>query len=217
MVPAVCIVGKSKAGKTTIIEQLILEFKRRGYKIAVVKHASEMLDIDTPGKDSWKFAQVGSDAILVSSAIKLAFIKNTDHDSSIDEILRIIGGGFDLVLMEGFKKGKAPKIEVHRKELGDDLACPVQVLSAVVSDEPLEIDVPQFSPEDTNGIADFIEESFVSRTESDIALFVNGEQMSVNTFVEEIIAKSILAAVSTLKGVGKIKSLDISIRNNPGE
>ena len=215
MVPAVCIVGKSKAGKTTIVEQLILEFKKRGYKIAAVKHAPEAIDIDMLGKDSWRFAQVGSDAVLASSSTKLTLMKNTDRDADIDEILRIIGGGVDLVLMEGFKKGKAPKIEVHRKELGDDLVCPAQVLSAVVSDELLEIDVPQFSLEDIEGIADFIEENFIFRTESDISLFVNGAQISTHPFVKEVIAKPILAAVSILKGVGKIKSLDISIRNKP--
>ncbi|MDY7019428.1 MAG: molybdopterin-guanine dinucleotide biosynthesis protein B [Chloroflexota bacterium] len=215
MMPAVCIVGKSKAGKTTLVEQLILEFKKRGYKIAAVKHAPEAIDVDIPGKDSWRFAQAGSDAVLASSSTKLTLIKNTDCDASIDEILRIIGGGVDLVLMEGFKKGKVPKIEVHRKELGDDLACPVQMLSAVVSNEPLEIDVPQFSPDDTEGIADFIEENFIFRTESDISVFVNGEQISMHPFVKEVMAKPLLAAVSTLKGVGKIKNLDISIRNKP--
>jgi len=213
MLPAVCIVGKSRVGKTTLIEQLVQEFKKRGYRVVAVKHAPEGIDVDMPGKDSWRFAQAGSDAVLVSSAIKLAFVKNTDYDSSIDEILRIIGGGFDLVLMEGFTKGKIPKIEVHRKELGSDLVCPPAALSAVVSDEPLDIDAPQFLLRDTRGIANFIENNFISQSESDISLFVNGEEISMNSFVKEIIAKPILAVVSTLKGAGKMKNLDISIRN----
>ncbi|PJB47286.1 MAG: molybdopterin-guanine dinucleotide biosynthesis protein B [Chloroflexi bacterium CG_4_9_14_3_um_filter_45_9] len=215
MLPAVCIVGKSKVGKTSLIEQLVQEFKKRGYKVVAVKHAPEGMDIDMPGKDSWRFAQAGSDAVLVSSAIKLAFVKNTDYDSSIDEILRIVGGGFDLVLMEGFTKGKLPKIEVHRKELGSDLVCPPAALSAVVSDEPLDIDAPQFSLSDTKGIADFIEKNFISRGESDTSLWVNGEWVATNPFVREIIAKVILAMVSTLKGMEKMKNLDISIRNKP--
>ena len=121
-----------------------------------------------PGKDSWRFTQAGSDAVIASSIAKLALIRNTDHATNIDEILRIIDGGIDIVLAEGFKKDTAPKIEVHRKELGSDLTCPLSALSAVVSDESLDIDMPQLSLGDTKGIADFIEEHFISQAKSDI-------------------------------------------------
>ena len=215
MVQAVCIVGKSKVGKTTLVEKLISELKKRGYRIAAVKHTTGEIDIDVPGKDSWRFAQAGSDAVLASSPARLAFIKNTTHDSSIDEILHIIGGGFDLVLIEGFKEGAAPKIEVHRKELADDLVCPAQALSAVVSDDPPNIAVPHFSLDDVKGVADFIEQNFILQTEGDISLFVNGDQVSMTPFVKDIISKSVSAMVSTLKGLGKIKNVDISIRNKP--
>ena len=87
------------------------------------------------------------------------------------------------------------------------------MLSAVVSDEPLDIDVPQFSLSDIKGIADFIQDNFISQGESDISLFVNGEWVPTNPFVREIITKTTLAMVSTLKDVGKIKNLDISLRN----
>ena len=213
MVPAVCIVGKSKVGKTTLVEQLISDFKGRGYRVAAVKHASDEVNIDMPGKDTWRFARAGSDAVLASSASRLAFIKNTERDSSIGEILRIIGGEVDLVLIEGFKKGKAPKIEVHRKELGGGLVCPPAVLSAVASDETLDIDVPQFPLGDIKGIADFIQDNFISQGKSDISLWVNGEWVPTSPFVRQIITKTILGMVSTLKGVTKIRSLDISIRN----
>ena len=215
MLPTVSIVGKSGAGKTELIERLIAEFKRRGYRVATVKHSPGGMEMDKPGKDSWKFAEAGSDAVVASSPDKLVLLRSTDHDSRVDEILHVIGGDFDLVLVEGFKKGKAPKIEVHRKELGDDLLCPAKVLSAIVTDEPLDIDVPQFSPSDSQAIADFIEKNFVFEAESDTSLFINGKQVFIKSFVKDIIAKVLLAMVSTLKGVGKIRNLDISIRNKP--
>jgi len=215
MLPVVSIVGKSEAGKTALVERLIAEFKKRGYRVATVKHSPGGIEIDKPGKDSWKFAQAGSDAVVVSSPDKLVLIKSMEHDPNMEEILRVIGGDFDLVLVEGFKKGKAPKIEVYRRELGEDLACPPEILSAIVSDEPLDLDVPQFSLNDTSAIADFIEENFVFQAGGDTSLFVNGKQVFIKPFVKDVIARVLLAMVSTLKGVGEVKNLDISIRNKP--
>jgi len=165
--PIVSIVGKSQSGKTLLVEQLIAEFKKRGYKVAAVKHGHSGLQIDQPGKDSWKFAQAGSDAVCVSSPDKLAFIKKSDHDLGIEEILPVIGSEFDLILAEGFKKSKIPKIEVHRKGLGDDLLCSPEGLSAIVTDASLDIlladscKLPAFGWGDTVAIADFIEKNFV--------------------------------------------------------
>ena len=167
-VPVVSIAGKSESGKTMLMEQLIAEFKKRGYKVAAVKHCHSGMDIDHPGKDTWRFAQAGSDAVCISSPDKLAFIKNVDHDLSVQEILPIIGPELDCVLVEGFKKSKIPKIEVHRKELGDDLLCSLEELSAIVTDGPLDTLVPDshklpvFGWGDTAAIADFIEKHIVS-------------------------------------------------------
>lgn len=216
MTPVVSIVGKSGAGKTVLIERLISEFKRRGYRIAAVKHSPRSIDVDKPGKDSWTFAQAGSDAVVVSSPDKLVLIKSVDRDPTIEEILHIVGGEFDLVLVEGFRKGKAPKIEVHRRELGEDLLCSTGELAAIVSDGSFDTDVPQFPLTDTQAIADFIEENFILETEGDTFLFVNGKQVFMKPFVKDIIAKVLVAMVSTLKGVGNMKNLDISIRNKLG-
>jgi len=216
MTPVVSIVGKSGAGKTVLIERMISEFKRRGYRIAAVKHSPGSIDVDKPGKDSWTFAQAGSDAVVVSSPDKLVLIKSVDRDPTIEEILHIVGGEFDLVLVEGFRKGKAPKIEVHRREFGEDLLCSTGELAAIVTDGSFDTDVPQFPLTDTQAIADFIEENFILETEGDTFLFVNGKQVFMKPFVKDIIAKVLVAMVSTLKGVGNMKNLDISIRNKLG-
>jgi len=161
MLPVVSIVGKSKSGKTVLMEHLIAEFKRKGYRVAAVKHSRGGIEMDHTGKDSWRFAQAGSDAVLVSSPGKLVFIRSLDRDLTVEEILPIIGAEFDLVLVEGFKKSKTPKIEVHRKELGSDLLFSPRELIAIVSDEPLDTSVVQFSWDDAVGVADFIERNFV--------------------------------------------------------
>jgi len=162
--PIVSIVGKSKSGKTVLMEQLIDEFKRRGYKVVTLKHSRGGMEIDHPGKDSWRYAQAGSDAVLISSPDKLAFIKSLDHDLGIEEILPTVGSEFDLVLVEGFKKSKIPKIEVHRKGLGDDLLCSPAELSAIVTDGSLDTDIPQLPWGDTVTVADFIEKNFMLKS-----------------------------------------------------
>jgi molybdopterin-guanine dinucleotide biosynthesis protein MobB len=164
--PVVSIVGKSQSGKTVLMEQLIAEFKKRGYKVAALKHSHGGMEIDHPGKDSWKFAQAGSDAVYISSPDKLAFIKNLDHDLNIEEIMPIVGPEFDLILAEGFRKSKIPKIEVHRKELGDDLLCSPEELSAIVTDGSLDTDIAQLPWGDTVAVADFIEKNFVLNSQS---------------------------------------------------
>jgi molybdopterin-guanine dinucleotide biosynthesis protein B len=170
MLPIVSIVGKSRSGKTVLTERLIAEFKRRGYKVAALKHASHGMEIDQRGKDSWRFAQAGSDAVLISSPDKLAFVKNLDHELDIEEILPIIGAEFDLVLAEGFRKSKTPKIEVHRKELGDDLLCSTEELSAIVTDGSLDADIPQLPWGDTVAVADFVEKNFVLKSQGNALL-----------------------------------------------
>jgi molybdopterin-guanine dinucleotide biosynthesis protein MobB len=168
--PVVSIVGKSQSGKTVLMEQLIAEFKRRGYKVAALKHGRGGMEIDHPGKDSWRFAQAGSDAVLISSPDKLAFIKSVDHDLDIEEILPTVGPEFDLVLVEGFRKSKTPKIEVHRKRLGDDLLCSPEELSAIVTDGSLDTDIPQLPWGDTVTVADFIEKNFVLESQGSASL-----------------------------------------------
>jgi molybdopterin molybdotransferase len=165
--PIVSIMGKSQSGKTMLMEQLIAEFKKRGYKVATIKHSHEGMDIDHPGKDSWKFSQAGSDAVCISSPDKFAFIKNLNHELNIREIMPIVGSEFDLILAEGFSKSKITKIEVHRKELGDDLLCSTEELSAIITDGPLDTDVAQLPWGDTGAIADFIENNFVKAASSE--------------------------------------------------
>ncbi|MDH4367345.1 MAG: molybdopterin-guanine dinucleotide biosynthesis protein B, partial [Dehalococcoidia bacterium] len=147
--------------------------KKRGYKVAAVKHCHGGMEIDHPGKDTWKFAQAGSDAVCISSPDKLALIKNVDHDPNIQEVTPIIGPEFDLVLVEGFKKSRIRKIEVHRKRLGNDLLCSPQELSAVVTDGSPDTLLaggrkpPVFRWGDTVAVADFIEQNFVKAVSSE--------------------------------------------------
>ena len=215
MIPTVSIVGKSGAGKTTLIEKLVAEFKQRGYRVAVVKHGIGRVEMDQPGKDSWRFAEAGSDAVVVSSPDKLALVRQVDSDTSLGEILRLLGNSFDLVLIEGFKKARSPKIELTREEFGAELLCSVKELSAVVTDCDLDIAVPQLPLSKVTEVADFIEHKLMFPGAEDTMLFVNGEPVVMNSFIKAIMARTAMAIISSLKNIGDVANFDISFRKNP--
>lgn len=217
MVPIICVVGKSGVGKTYVIEKLVAELKRRNYQVATIKHSVSGFDIDQEGKDTWRHARAGSDTVAISSPQKIAIIRKVDHDHTLAELQRFIGLDFDIILAEGFKHEKAPKIEVHRKEFGPDLLCSKEELLAVTTDEKLDMDAPQYSLEDATALADLIEKRFFAKEKEDrIALFVNDEMIPLNPFVRSIISRTIAGMVSALKKVPEAASMDISIRRKGG-
>jgi len=160
MLPIVSIIGKSKSGKTTIIEKLIRELKLRGYRVATIKHIHQSINVGEPHKDNNRHIQAGSEATVISSPDKIVLIKPTTPDITLDETARLLGEDYDIILTEGFKQGNAPKIEVHRREIGPPLSG-IEKLIAIATDEPLETKARQFSLEDIKGLADLLEEGFI--------------------------------------------------------
>ena len=213
MPPIVCVVGLSDSGKTTFLEKLIAELKGRHYRVAAVKHDTHGFDLDKPGKDSWRLAQAGSDCVVISSAQRLGLIKNVERDSTLEELARVIGEDYDIILTEGFKQSRAPKIEVHRREVGSQLLCRPEELIAVATDEPLETDAPQFPLDDARGIADIVEFGVLSqRPAQEMTLYVNGAAVPLHPFVKDMMGKAVLGMVNSLKGVGDPTAVELTIR-----
>jgi molybdopterin-guanine dinucleotide biosynthesis protein B len=209
--PIVSIVGKSSSGKTTLLEKLIAELKSRGYSVATVKHAPRESSFDEPGKDSWRHVQAGSQAAVVSTPDKLVLIKPLEHEASFEQIAHLLGEDYDIILAEGFKVSDSPKIEAHRRQAGPPLAR-VRKLIAIATDEPLDTKARQFSLDDAKGLADLLEKGFIQPQRERLSLYVNHAPIVLTTFPKQIIANILLALASSLKGVKKVKSLDIFYR-----
>lgn len=216
MPPIVSVIGKSKSGKTTLIEKLIKELKSRGYRVATIKHAPQGVSFDEPDKDSWRHLQAGSETTIISSPDKIVLIKPVAQEPALDEVARLLGEDCDIILTEGFKQGNAPKIEVHRKEAGP-LLKDIRKLIAIVTDEPLETKARQFSPEDVKGLADLLEKGFIKPQAERISLYINNTPITLTVFPKQIISNVLLAAVSSLKGISEIDSLQISLKRKPGQ
>lgn len=114
MIPIVSIVGKSNSGKTTLIENLIPNLKKMGYKVGTIKHDAHKFDIDHKGKDTWRMARAGANTVVITSMEKMAMIKYIDCEKNLDEITEWLFPDVDIVITEGYKSMDKPKIEVIR-------------------------------------------------------------------------------------------------------
>lgn len=160
-IPLITVIGKSGSGKTTLIEKLIQVLNRDGYRLATVKHHSHAgFEIDTPGKDSWRFAQAGAQQVVIAAPDKYATYRKLDTELSLDEIAAGITE-VDLILVEGYKRSNKASIEVVRAENSTELIGSPEQRIAIASDVPLDLGVPRFDLNDIQAIANFIIEQFL--------------------------------------------------------
>lgn len=152
------IVGWKNAGKTGLMERLVTEITSRGLTVSTIKHAHHSFDVDQPGKDSFRHRAAGATEVLLSSANRVALMHELRgaEEPSLDDLLARLSP-VDLVLVEGYKRDRHPKVEAHRAETGNPLiAHEDETVKAVASDTPFDFDRPVFDLNDTSQIADFI-------------------------------------------------------------
>lgn len=155
--------GRKGVGRTTLLEKLIRELKRRGYRVATVKHhAHPEFEVDQPGKDTWRHAQAGSDQVVIAAPDRVAAIRYVDHPLTLDEITTIVIHDVDIILTEGYRQGNKPKIEVVRAALSTAPMCEPKELLALATDVALASDAPCFDLDDAGGLVDLIEARFLS-------------------------------------------------------
>lgn len=161
-IPVVAIVGESNTGKTTLLEKIIPELIRRGYRVATIKHHGHDFEIDREGKDSWRHRQAGATTTVLSSPRRVAVMADVEKDHDINELRDLYIRHADIILTEGFKRSRFPKIEVFRADLKDDIISRGdEHLLAVVGDVPSRISVPCLAATDVRGIVDLIEARFL--------------------------------------------------------
>lgn len=153
MIPVIGFAAWSGTGKTTLVEKLIRALKAQGYRVAVMKHDAHRFEIDKEGKDSWRFAKAGADMTLISSAEKTAIVEQRPR--SFRENLAAIHD-VDIILVEGYKQEDIPRIGISRKATGKGFPHPMETYVAVVTDEPVNANIPVFGLEDIDAIAAFL-------------------------------------------------------------
>ncbi len=150
--------GWSGSGKTTLIEKLIPLFVERKLRVSLIKHAHHSFDVDQPGKDSYRHRHAGCTEVLVSSSRRWALVHELRGapEPGFEQLIKSIAP-CDLLLVEGFKREKLPKLEVYRAVTGESLLHPQDPdIVAVATDRKLETALPQFDLNDAPAIAAFV-------------------------------------------------------------
>jgi molybdopterin-guanine dinucleotide biosynthesis protein B len=153
------VTGWKNSGKTTLVEALVRDFTGRGLRVSTVKHAHHAFDLDQPGKDSSRHRHAGAMQILIASRARWAMMSELrdSAEPSLAELLARLDP-VDLVLVEGYKRDRHPKIEARRAATAQNLIAEDDAtIEAVASDAPIGgLKVPVFDLDDVRGIADFI-------------------------------------------------------------
>ena len=148
--------GWSGAGKTTLLRRLIPVLVAQGIRVSTLKHAHHGFDVDQPGKDSWEHRQAGAQEVLVASANRWALMHELRGEPE-PELADLLGrlSPVDLVLIEGFKRGEHPKLEVFRAVNHKPLLYPDDpAVMAVASDVTIPgLALPWLHLDDIAGIA----------------------------------------------------------------
>lgn len=166
MPPILSIVSKKGSGKTTLIEKLIPELEKRGYRVGTIKHDTHGFEIDREGKDTWRHKQAGARTVVISSPWKISVIKDVDREMDLDQIVEIYFNDLDVVITEGYKWARKSQVEVFRSAAHE---CPLYAkeephpLLAVMSDVDIDLGVPRFHIDDIQGLADFLEMNLLNR------------------------------------------------------
>jgi molybdopterin-guanine dinucleotide biosynthesis adapter protein len=151
------VIGWKNSGKTSLMERLVAEITGRGFSVSTVKHVHHTVDLDQPGKDTFRHRQAGAREVVLASADRLAIL--VEHRGPEPELPAVLArlAPVDLVLVEGYKRDAHPKIEVWRAETGHPLIQPGDPLvRAVATDAALSLPVPVLDLNDTGAVADFI-------------------------------------------------------------
>jgi molybdopterin-guanine dinucleotide biosynthesis protein B len=154
------VTGWKNSGKTTLVERLVAELVRRGWKVSTVKHAHHDFDIDKEGTDSFRHRAAGAGEVVIVSDRRWALMHELRDEAEppLDAVLARLSP-CDLVIVEGYKRQPHPKIEARRRDAKDTtpLSPGDPTIVAIAADHPVADELPVFALDDIAAIADFAE------------------------------------------------------------
>ena len=160
MTPVFGVTGWKNSGKTTLVERLISELTDRGYRIATIKHAHHMFDIDKEGTDSYRHRQAGAHEVALVSGFRWALMHEVGNEGEPTlETMTAHMSPADLIIIEGYKSEPHLKIEVRRKAARKNqaLADRDDSIVAIAADHDISnTDLPVFDLNDVKAIAGFL-------------------------------------------------------------
>ncbi|MBS3781995.1 MAG: molybdopterin-guanine dinucleotide biosynthesis protein B [Candidatus Thermoplasmatota archaeon] len=227
-IPKFGVVGRSESGKTNLICSLISRLKERDYSVASVKHTRGDFSIDSEGKDTWRHSKAGSELVVFSTPDETDFL--IKKSLSLDEIISLIDhfGDYDILLVEGMKKGKLPKIDVDRENREGTFIEYENNLEEIVNSIEEWVRIYEQLPGLDCGDCGFencdemtesiyegkkrIEDCKVKKAFKSVKLFVDGKRVPLGDFPANLIEKTVRGMLGSLKGIdGEEESIEIKI------
>jgi len=230
-----CIYGKSKSGKTTLLEKLIRRLIEDGLSVATVKHIQrESFTIDTEDKDTWRHSKAGAGLVVASGDQETSFIvKKPMNAEDLTEIIEK-NFDFDVILVEGFKSSTLPKVAV-----GDIEECEntvfrydgnedeiIDYLKSRIEFERVYNSLPLLDCEDCGtDCASFTDRILAGEATAEdcshygrknVCLTVNGKKIPLKKFPAEIFGNAVMAMLKSLRGVDEITEAMIEIGGPEG-
>ncbi|MGC8860266.1 MAG: molybdopterin-guanine dinucleotide biosynthesis protein B [Thermoplasmata archaeon] len=225
--------GPSNSGKTETITRLVKHFSGKNYRIATIKHISGEFSIDSEGKDTWKMGNSGAELVIASSDNETTFIFKKGMDPR--KILQMINSfdDFDLILIEGFKSvpwikkvkfGEGESKENTVIDFNGDLGSLISYIERELEIEKIVKKLPNFNCGECGfktcrDLAEKIlnnerrlEDCRYYNPEAVMHIEVNGREIYLSPFVQNIVKNTITGMLSSLKGVGKVESLNIRMK-----
>ncbi len=211
----VTFIGWHDSGKTTLASQVVSHLKEMGYQVAVIKSSEETkIAFDTPGTDSYKHRQAGADSVLFVAPDQMVLMTE-NRQTPLTTLAHRYFADVDIVIGEGFKTAQqVAKIEVVR-DPKQQLRDRVDGVIAVATNLPIDHDC-LFDINDTNSIADFIKQRFLTdaapKSPKKAVLWVNGRPIPLKPFVQDAISETIAGFVKSLNGTENAKEIEIKIK-----
>ena len=158
--PVFGVTGWKNSGKTTLVTRLVSELTGRGFSVSTIKHAHHAFDIDKEGTDSHRHREAGAREVMIVSGNRWALmheLRGEDEPPMVQAIERV--SPCDLILVEGYKRERHPKIEARRRDSTKSglLAPDDPTIVAVAADHETDAGgLPRFDLDDISAMADFI-------------------------------------------------------------
>jgi molybdopterin-guanine dinucleotide biosynthesis protein B len=150
------IAGWSNSGKTTLIINLIKEFKKRGLKVLALKNVHDKYNLEPETKDSSRFLKAGADTVYLSAKNELMKIEAVSDSDKLLKILESEFKKYDIVLLEGLKMKNYPVIEIYNSKNTKELKNSEEKLYAIISDIKISESTSYYNINDISGISKFL-------------------------------------------------------------
>lgn len=185
--------GISDTGKTTLIEHLVSLLTKEGYIVATIKQTKKAISMDTKNKDTWRHHNAGARLVVFSTHCETDFLLYNTLSTS--EIIRKISdfGCYDLILVEGANDSNIRKIQLGVcKKRSNTIASykgNVKEIFTLIKRELKKKPLLQH-----------------------LRITVNGKNIPLTEFPEQMITNMIIGMLSTLKGVQDINEVTIKLK-----